>query len=258
VFRRSLLVAALPLAGCASPALRIDDSRRARAQDSRVLFVVLHYTDGDFQRSLRTLTEGEVSAHYLVSDESPPRILRLVDEERRAWHAGLSSWQQHAGLNASSIGIEIVNPGLVEQADGSQAFAPYPPAQIDAVVALVQDIVRRHAVRPEHVLGHSDIAPQRRIDPGPAFPWQRLAAAGLVRWPDPARAAAARAAFALHPPDVAWFQPALAQLGYRVPQHGRLDEETRRVVAAFQMKYRPARHDGEPDAESAALLQALL
>lgn len=254
--REFVFAAPLLVGGCAG--LRIDGSRRSRAQDSRVLFVVLHYTDGDFERSLRTLTEGEVSAHYLVSDETPPRILRLVDESRRAWHAGLSSWQQHAGLNASSIGIEIVNPGLVERADGSRAFAPYPRAQIDAVTALVKDIVQRHAIRPEHVLGHSDIAPQRRLDPGPAFPWQRLAAAGLVRWPDAARAAAARAAFELQPPDVPWWQAALAQFGYRVPQHGTLDAETRRVVAAFQMKYRPARYDGQPDAESAALLQALL
>jgi len=252
--RRSLLVAALPLAGCAVPALRIDDSRRSRAQDSRVLFIVLHYTEGGFERSLRTLTEGEVSAHYLVSDESPPRVLRLVDENRRAWHAGFSSWQQHAGLNASSIGIEIVNRG----GDASRGFAPYAPAQIDTVIALVRDIMQRHAVRPEHVLGHSDIAPQRKLDPGPAFPWQRLADAGLVRWPDAARAAAARAAFELQPPDTAWWQQALAQLGYRVPQSGQLETETRNVIAAFQMKYRPSRYDGEPDAESAALLQALL
>ena len=222
-----------------------------------MLFLVLHFTNETMAESVRLLTQGSVSAHYLVSDEPAPRIFRLVDESRRAWHAGASSWDGHAMLNAGSIGIEIVNPGRVTLPDGSEAFAPYPPAQIDLVVALVKDIVARHDIRPGHVLGHSDVAPQRRLDPGPQFPWHRLAAEGLVAWPDPTRVAASLPGYQRQLPDVAWFQQALARHGFAVPEHGVLDEPTRRVVAAFQMKYRPARHDGTPDAETAALLHAL-
>lgn len=229
----------------------------ASGQNSRVQFLVLHFTAENFANSVRILTQQNVSAHYLVSDESPPRIYRLVDENRRAWHAGDSSWDGFTMLNASSIGIEIVNVGPVRQPDGTMAFAPFPPAQIELVIALVKDIVQRHQIRPDRVLGHSDIAPQRRLDPGPQFPWQRLAAEGLVAWPDPDQVRAARALHEAQLPDVAWFQRMLARLGFAVPEHGRLDEPTRRVIAAFQMKYRPARHDGEPDAETAALVQVL-
>jgi len=252
------------LAGTASgcvlvpPGPPVDASTyRASGHNSRVQFLVLHFTGENLADSVRILTQQDVSAHYLVSDETPPRIYRLVDEDRRAWHAGDSSWGAHTMLNSSSIGIEIVNPGRVPQADGSIAFAAFAPAQIDLVVALAKDIVRRHQIRPDRVLGHSDIAPQRRQDPGPQFPWHRLAAEGLVAWPDPAQVAAARAAHEAQLPGVAWFQDALARLGFAVPGHGRLDDPTRRVLAAFQMKYRPSKHDGEPDAETAALLQVL-
>jgi len=253
------LMAAALLAGCAGTtpgSLNVDTRYTSRGQDSRVLFLVLHYTVDDLPNSIRILTEGEVSAHYLVTDESPPRIYRLVDENRRAWHSGPSAWQGHRMLNASSIGIEIVNPGWKDTPQG-RVYAPFPPAQIDALIPLVRDIVQRHQIRPDRILGHSDVLPQRKQDPGPAFPWQRLAEAGLIPWPDAQRVAAARAAFEAQLPEVAWFQRALQTHGFEVPTHGLLDEPTRRVIAAFQMKYRPARYDGTPDAETAALLQVL-
>ncbi len=251
----TLLTLAGLLAGCAAP--RLDTRHAAIAQDSRVLFVVLHFTGEPLAESLNILTRQQVSAHYLVSDETPPVVYRLVDEERRAWHAGDSAWQGHAMLNASSIGIEIVNPGPLTLADGSRGFAPYPPAQIDALITLLQGIGARHAIAPGRILGHSDIAPQRKIDPGPAFPWRRLAEAGLIRWPDAAQVTLLQAHYQAVLPDPAWFQQALARIGYAIPGHGELDPATRRVIAAFQMKYRPARHDGTPDAETAALLQVL-
>jgi N-acetylmuramoyl-L-alanine amidase len=247
------------LGGCAAPTgvPAIDTRYQAQGQDSRVQFLILHYTDGNFTDSLRTLTEQKVSAHYLVSDATPPIVYRLVDEDRRAWHAGESSWQGQTMLNAASIGIEIVNAGGRPGADGSLTFTPFPDAQIDAVIALAKDIVARHRILPDRVLGHSDIAPQRKVDPGPAFPWRRLAEAGLIPWPDAARVAARRDIYEAALPDVAWFQSQLAGVGYSVPSSGELDAETRRVITAFQMKYRPARYDGEPDAETAALLQVL-
>lgn len=268
--RQWLGAAGLLLSGCASgpatdaagPATTaappIDTRHRARGQDSRVQFLILHFTNLDFARSLQVLTEREVSAHYLLSDEQPPRIYRLVPEDRRAWHAGLSSWKGQTQLNASSIGIEIVNAGDQPGPDGQPRFAPYPADQIDLLLRLVRDIVARHQIRPDRVLGHSDIAPQRKVDPGPLFPWHRLAEAGLVQWPEAARVAALLPAHQAQLPEVAWFQQRLATHGFQVPQHGQLDADTRRVLAAFQMKYRPALYAGQPDAETAALLQALV
>ena len=254
-----VLALAAPLLGCAVPsaAPAINTQHRAQGQDSRVLFLVLHFTTAPLAQSLQILTRQNVSAHYLLSDETPPVVYQLVSEQQRAWHAGDSAWGPHSQLNASSIGVEIVNPGEVLLASGERAFAPYPPAQIDVLIPLLQGIVQRHQIRPDRLLGHSDIAPQRKLDPGPAFPWQRLAAAGLLQWPGPVQVAALLPGYVALLPSVAWLQQALARIGYTVPQHGLLDPPTRRVIAAFQMKYRPARFDGQPDAYTAALLHSL-
>jgi len=182
-----------------------------------------------------------------------PRLYRLVDESRRAWHAGRSSWLGYTNLNESSIGIEIVNFG-----DRAGGWQEYPKAQMDVVVALVKDIVGRYQIKPERVVGHSDIAPQRKVDPGPRFPWKRLADEGLIRWPDATEVARRQVAFERELPDIEWFQLMLAKHGFAVPAHGALDEATVRVIAAFQMKYRQARYDGMPDAETAALLDVLV
>ena len=247
-------LAALP--GCATTpgGLPVDTRYRAASQDSRVQFIVLHYTAGPFRASLRLLTEGEVSSHYLV-DRDPPTVYRLVDEDRRAWHAGPSSWQGQTPLNASSIGIEIVNAGC--RGDGPDDCEAYPEAQLQAVIALVRDIQRRHQVRPDRIVGHAEIQPLHKEDPGPRFPWRRLHDEGLVPWPDEAQVAAARPGFEAALPEVAWFQERLAAQGYDVPRGGELDPLTRRVLRVFQMRYRPARFDGLPDAETAALLDVL-
>jgi N-acetylmuramoyl-L-alanine amidase len=244
------------LAGCATGPY-IDKTYTARGQSSRVRFVVIHYTVSDLPRSIKTLTEQEVSSHYLLSDTPKPVIYGLVDEGRSAYHAGVSSWKAYTQLNNSSIGIEIVNPGFTEGPNG-RVWHPYPQAQIDQLIVLLKQIVARHQIKPENILAHSDIAPQRKTDPGPLFPWPQLAAAGLIPWPDPAALALARPVFEQGLPDLAWFQQKLAQHGFAVGQGGgELDEATRNVIIAFQMKYRPAKFDGEPDAETAALLDVL-
>lgn len=238
------------LAGCAGgPA--IDTSHTAVGQNSRVQYIILHYTSTDLERSLHLLSQGDVSSHYLIGD-TPPTIYRLVDEDRRAWHAGDSQWQGRTWLNGTSIGIELVNQG-----PQGNAWQPYAPAQIDALILLLKDIVRRHQLPLGSIIGHSDIAPQRKIDPGPLFPWKRLADAGLLPWPDAAEVARQQALFQASLPSVAWFQAQLARQGYAVPSHGELDKATRNVIAAFQMKYRQERYDGEPDSETAALLLVL-
>ncbi|HEY0064823.1 MAG TPA: N-acetylmuramoyl-L-alanine amidase [Telluria sp.] len=244
------------LTGCTTGP-QIDRSFSAKGQSSRVKFVVLHYTVSNTPGSLRTLTQEVVSSHYLVTDDPKPVIYGLVDENRQSNHAGVSSWKNYTLLNGSSIGIEIVNPGFTKGPEG-RIWHPFPQAQIDRVIELVKDIVARHQIPPENILGHADIAPMRKQDPGPMFPWIQLAQQGLVTWPDPLKVAAARPVFELALPDTLWFQKKLAAVGYATPQNGELDAATRATMVAFQMRYRPTMFDGSPDAETAALLETLV
>lgn len=249
-----LALTVLTIAGCAS-GLRIDSRYTSISQDSRVQYLILHYTAGEFPVALKTLTEGPVSSHYLV-DDTTSSIYRLVDENRRAYHAGESYWKGASLLNASSIGIEIVNPGYQDTPAGRVWF-DYPEAQIAAVIELLKQIVAVHAIRPDRILAHSDVAPQRKVDPGPRFPWKQLADAGLMAWPDGGQVALKQAEYERQFPDIAWFQGKLAAHGYAVPRTAVLDDQTRKVLAAFQMKYRPDRFDGTPDPETAAMLEVL-
>ena len=243
------------LAGCAGAPV-VDKSLSARSQDSRVRYIIIHYTAADLPRSLRELTHEAVSSHYLITDGASPKIYNLVDESQRAYHAGLSSWKGVTQLNSSSIGVEIVNPGYRDTPSGP-VWGEFQQNQIDLLIPLLQDIAKRHGITPDRVLAHSDIAPQRKEDPGPLFPWKRLADAGLVQWPDATAVARRLPQYEARLPDVAWFQGKLMQHGFAVPRTGELDDQTRRVLAAFQMKYRPSRFDGEPDAQTAALLAVL-
>ncbi len=240
-----------------------DTQYQARNADSRVRFLVMHYTEIDEARSLAVLTGDEVSAHYVVPDapriqNGEPVVYQLVPEDKRAWHAGQSFWQGATELNASSIGIENVNLGPIDTPSG-RMWQPYPPAQIDALIKLSRDIVERYRIPPTRVVGHSDIAPQRKIDPGPLFPWHALYEAGIGAWPDDADVArhlAGRDAKA--PADVRALQEKLKRYGYDVATDGVLDEKTRRVFSAFQMHFRPFDYAGNADAESDAIAAALL
>ncbi|MFZ6843711.1 N-acetylmuramoyl-L-alanine amidase [Undibacterium sp. RuTC16W] len=234
----------------------IDTSKAAKSQESRVKFIILHYTALDMALSLQVLSEQAVSSHYLIGDDSPYMVYRLVDENRLAYHAGVSSWKTYPHLNANSIGIEIVSLGYQDTPSG-RIYQPYPAHQIDALIVLLKDIVKRHQIQPENILGHSEIAPQRKPDPGPLFPWKKLADAGLVNWPDSRQVQLRQTVFEQQLPDVIWFQQKLAQHGYAVPQTGVWDQATRNVMTAFQTRYRPGLFDGNPDAGSAALLDVL-
>jgi N-acetylmuramoyl-L-alanine amidase len=261
-----LCAATALLAGCAtaplppatSAGVPIDTSRSAKGQDSRVLFLVLHYTVADFPMSMKILTEQDVSAHYLISDEAQPRIFRLVDESQRAWHSGPSAWKGHRMLNANSIGIEIVHPGFKPGPNKERVYQPFPQAQVDVLVPLIKDIVKRHAIRPDRILGHGEVTPPYKEDPGPTFPWPLLAQLGITPpLPDAARVAQQRLLFDTEAPDVVWWQARLAQHGYAIEPTGAWDEQSQRVLMNFQMRYRPANYSGWPDAESAALLHVL-
>jgi N-acetylmuramoyl-L-alanine amidase len=252
----ALLASLLVLAGCAS-APRYDISHPSANYDSRIQFVIVHYTSASLERSLQLLTHGEVSSHYLISDDKNATVYKLMDENQRAWHAGESQWQGRTWLNSSSIGIEIVNPGFKDTPTG-RLWYPYSEAQIQGLIALLKDISKRNGISPRHIIGHSDIAPLRKLDPGPLFPWKRLADAGLGLWPNEQAVARQQALFnSGELPSISWYQGQLAHLGYDTPQTGELDVATRHVLAAFQMHYRPSRFDGTPDAQTAALLLVL-
>lgn len=272
---RLLCVAAL-LAACEEP--RIWNVPSAN-QNSRVQHLVLHFTSENHAESLRLLTQrtdAPVSAHYLIPDPRDPGwgrddvvVLRLVPEARRAWHAGRSYWAGTTALNDSSIGIEIVNESRCETPAGMNvvhdpdervcAFQPYDARQIDALVALVRGILDRHPdIDPEDVVGHADITPGRRVDPGPLFPWARLHEAGIGAWYEAEQVMRIRAGLAPEDLEARAVQRALAAWGYDVTETGFFDAATRFALEAFQMHFRPTRHDGVADAETVAILRALL
>jgi N-acetylmuramoyl-L-alanine amidase len=251
----ALIVSLLLLAGCASGP-RIDTSHPSANHDSRIQFVVVHYTSASLERSLQLLTHGEVSSHYLIGDDKGATIYKLMDENLRSWHAGESEWQGRTWLNSSSIGIEIVNPGFKDTPTG-RLWYPYSEDQVQSLIFLLKDISKRYNINPRSIIGHSDIAPLRKLDPGPLFPWKRLAGEGIGVWPNEQAVARQQTQFAAELPSISWYQGQLARLGYATPQTGELDVATRHVLAAFQMHFRPARFDGTPDAQTAALLQVL-
>jgi N-acetylmuramoyl-L-alanine amidase len=227
--------------------------------DERTLPVdvlILHYTGmASAAEALLRLTNplSKVSSHYLVFEEG--RVVQMVPEARRAWHAGVSAWEGVRDMNSRSIGIEIVHPGHAE--DGS--LAPYPATQIAAVTALCRDILARWPIRPDRVLAHSDIAPERKIDPGESFPWPALSRDGIGHWVPPAPIRDGRffsEGDAGQPIEA--LQSMFALYGYDVPVSGTFEARTRAVVTAFQRHFRPARVDGVADASTITTLRDLL
>ncbi|HEX9905517.1 MAG TPA: N-acetylmuramoyl-L-alanine amidase [Propylenella sp.] len=220
--------------------------------------LLLHYTGmPDDDQALAWLCDprSQVSAHYFVHVDG--RVLRLVPEHRRAWHAGASRWADTDDVNARSIGIEIANAGH------PGALPDYPDAQIDALTALCAGVMGRHPIPPHRVLGHSDVAPGRKLDPGERFPWQRLAAAGIGHWVEPAEIGGGRFlqrgdADSRSGGPVEALQSMLALYGYGVEITGGFDERTADVVAAFQRHFRPARVDGVADRSTIDTLRRLL
>ena len=211
----------------------------ARPPGKPIDMLVIHYTGmRDAEAALRRLTdpEAQVSSHYLIDEAG--LVYRLVDEARRAWHAGVSYWAGERDINGASIGIELANPGH------EFGYRPFPEPQMMALIALCRGILARHPIPAARVLGHSDVAPARKVDPGELFDWPRLAASGIGQCPRPASG----------PADLASVQKALARFGYEVTESGKSDEPTRLALMAFQRHFRPTRIDGLPDEETRALL----
>ncbi|MCR9135609.1 MAG: N-acetylmuramoyl-L-alanine amidase [Alphaproteobacteria bacterium] len=216
--------------------------------------LVLHYTGMDSADSaLQWLCteESQVSAHYLVYEDG--RIVQMVEEDKRAWHAGQSHWRGQTDLNSLSIGIEIANRG-------HEAGSPdFPMAQIDAVVHLCQNCAERWAIVPERIVAHSDIAPQRKADPGEKFPWRSLFENGVGHFVEPSCAGGGRF---FQPGDagqpIEALQAMLLLYGYGLEINGKYDEMTAAVVTAFQRHFRPSRVDGIADAATIETLHRLL
>jgi N-acetylmuramoyl-L-alanine amidase len=204
-----------------------------------VSILVLHYTgmpDAASAISWLANPQSKVSAHYVIAEDG--QIVRMVDEAKRAWHAGRSWWRGIKDINSASIGIEIVNPGH------EWGYRPFPDAQMEALIPLVHEIMKRHAITRGNVVGHSDIAPARKQDPGELFPWSRLARLRLAL-PRPTK----------NLMDPHWtdagFMLALERFGYEIT-------EPEAAVIAFQRRFRPERIDGVIDGECRAILLALL
>jgi N-acetylmuramoyl-L-alanine amidase len=208
------------------------------ARGAAVDMLVLHYTGmKTAEEALARLCDpaAKVSAHYTIDQDG--RVWRHVPEDLRAWHAGVSWWAGAANVNARSIGIELVNPGH------EFGYVPFAEAQIGALIDLSAGIFARHAIAPARVVGHSDVAPARKDDPGELFPWEQLAEYGIGLWPKP---------WVLYEP----FETALARFGYGTPPT--VDVPMEKVIAAFQRHFRPSCIDGIADDECARLLGGLL
>lgn len=214
--------------------------------------LILHYTGmptaaGALERLVSP--SSEVSAHYFVDEDGA--ILQLVPESRRAWHAGRSFWAGEQDMNSASIGVEIVHPGHDDP-------RPFPPGQIEAVARLCLDICERNAICAQRVLGHSDIAVGRKIDPGEFFPWGELAKRGVGHYVSPTPLAGGltleRGASGA---EVAALQQMLADYGYAIATGGLYDEDTAQVVAAFQRHFRPSLVDGRADVSTIMTLREL-
>ena len=214
--------------------------------------LVMHYTGmTTCEEAVARLTDAasKVSAHYTVDEDGT--IYAHVPENMRAWHAGASSWRGLSDVNTRSVGIEIVNPGH------AFGYRPFPEAQIAAVLELGKAIVARHRTPARNVVGHSDVAPDRKEDPGELFPWKRLAEAGLGLWVEASDGGDAALAPGATGDRVTALQGALAHYGYGVQATGRFDNFTRLCVIAFQRHFRPAKFDGVADEETLAILRAL-
>jgi N-acetylmuramoyl-L-alanine amidase len=279
MLRRTVLFTSFALALAMSGCTSVQRSVSAN-QNSRVSLVVIHFTTSNFEDSYYVLTEPTsrpVSSHYLIPEPGDPtygksklRVYQLVDENRRAWHSGVSHWGGKDGINDQSIGIELVNRSWCHASKESTdpetgyperiCFYPdFDDGQLALLTDLLGEILERHPdIRPTHIVGHSDVAPDRKIDPGPRFPWERLAKLGYGAWFDDETVIRYWERFLKEPLPLINIQNALATYGYGIEPTGEDDAQTRNVLRAFQLHFRPYLVTREADAETAAILFALI
>lgn len=252
---------------CSNDNLIIDPTVVSPNHNSRILFLVLHYTADNLEGSLKTLTTPEplstnpVSAHYVVPEaaiDNQRKVYQLVHQDQRAWHAGVSSWQNRSNINDTSIGIEIVNLGYTDDKQGNRTWYTFPDYQIDTVIELAKNIVDLYQIMPTRVVGHLDIAVGRKVDPGPLFPWEKLYKNGIGAWFDKEEVNLSKVSKKNQLIDIKQLQTNLKKYGYNIVITGKLDEGTRNAVQAFQMHFRPSDYSGNPDLETIAILENLI
>ncbi len=260
----------MPLIGCVStPTIEtryVIDSQtyQATGKNERIHFIVLHYTVGDNARATKILTTGRVSAHYLIKSDNDNKIYNLVPENERAWHAGAGGFAGRTVLNDTSIGIEIVNPGIDKQYREYKGYHPYEhyvafdELQIKKVAQLVQDLALRYNISPTNIIGHSDMAPSRKIDPGAKFPWQRLYEQyGIGAWYNESDKASFMNQNEFESATVQEMKQAFRNYGYQINDSDEWDKASRDVIYAFQLHFSPQHLTATMDLETYATLKAL-
>lgn len=250
--------------------------KNASAINERISSVILHYTALDNERSIRALTKGPVSSHYLITDIPDDPIYNLVDEKERAWHAGESVFFGRKNINDTSLGIEIVNLGYLgprnkpSQEEISKYgtnpvflkrnFSKFDEIQIEKAVFLLKKIIQRYGVNPTFILGHSDVSPGRKIDPGPNFPWKYLYDQyNIGAWYEEKdkKDFMERDAIVFKELTIPEIKDEFRKYGYEIPDTEEWDPKSSQVVYSFQMHFRPEHVDGIVDLETYSILKAL-
>ncbi|MDX2367224.1 MAG: penicillin binding protein PBP4B [Colwellia sp.] len=282
----SASIAFVFLTSCTSNTLPVEEMH-SKNYGQRIKFLVMHYTGGDYQSSLQELVHKDtVSSHYLIPEsydktylDDELKVLKLVNENERAWHAGSSYWQGRTAVNDQSIGIEIVNIPKCEQlpqehtelekgqhpvkkkiASNKMCFFPdYDPKQIELLIELSKEILKKNPdISPTNIIGHSDISPKRKNDPGPRFPWYQLYQAGIGAWYEQETVLKYWQLFDIQMPNIGLIQKALHRYGYEIQETGELDGQTQSVLHAFQTHFVPWKITDRADEQTVATLFALL
>lgn len=260
----------LVLSSCTSLKYSVNSSKyKSKSYNERVRFVILHYTALNDERSITALTKNNVSSHYLVTQERYDSVYSLVPDTQRAWHAGTSSFDGYKNLNDNSIGIEISNLGYssankqktTNLKDGIvdiTMFHPYNDAQVFKIGMLLKELTAKYKINPKYILGHSDIAPTRKFDPGPKFPWKHLYDHyGVGAWFEKKDFNAFYSQDLFNSYSAKDLKDELRKYGYDINSTDNWDLQSKKVVSAFQMHFRPRKVDGVFDLETFAIIKAL-
>ncbi|MCQ8211389.1 N-acetylmuramoyl-L-alanine amidase [Cetobacterium somerae] len=264
------LLLTLVLSSCTSLKYSVNSSKyKSNSYNERVRFVILHYTALNDARSITALTKNNVSSHYLVTQERYDPVYSLVPDTKRAWHAGTSSFDGYKNLNDNSVGIEISNLGyssaskqkmtnLKEGVIDTTMFYPYNDAQIFKIGMLLKELTVKYKINPKYILGHSDIAPTRKFDPGPKFPWKHLHDRyGVGAWFEAKDFNLYYSQNTFESYSVKDLKDELRKYGYDINTTDTWDLSSKKVVSAFQMHFRPRKVDGVFDLETFAIIKAL-
>ncbi|MGL5088543.1 MAG: N-acetylmuramoyl-L-alanine amidase [Cetobacterium sp.] len=264
------LIFTIVLSSCTSLKYSVNSSKyKSNSYNERVRFVILHYTALNDERSITALTKNNVSSHYLVTQKREDSIYSLVPDTKRAWHAGISYFDGYKNLNDNSIGIEISNLGyssankqnssnLKNGIVDTTMFYPYNDAQVFKIGMLLKELTTKYKINPKYILGHSDISPTRKFDPGPKFPWKYLYDKyGVGAWYNSKDFNFYYSQDLFDSASILDLKKELRNYGYEINDNDTWDLESKRVLAAFQMHFRPQRVDGIFDLETFAIIKAL-